>query len=372
MIKKSSHKLKLLFCVGYNGSHFGGFQKNVHSFSVEHSIERALHSIGLIHLSNFGHLRDSSWSRGSRTDKGVHAASNFFCCKCHIGLDFLRKESAQNEREVSKLFLRENLNWGEIVKRFNQAAGEELRAFGVWPVSQTFEVHARASSRRYEYLFPAWVLTKNSALSIDSAASAKGEEEKTTLSEGKGEKQAEFQTSSPSLDQKLAEFQKILDKFKGTHYFHNYTTKNIRRARECSQTILDISCAKQTIKEKEFVSVRIHGKTFIYHQIRKMIGAAIYAYINSKPEEYIPETLSEDTFVGLWTAPAEGLILDSISFDRYNRQSDIGVQIALSEGQLKEMGAFKEKLLEWFCDYEQENQRFAGWLKGSLTSIPQQ
>jgi tRNA pseudouridine38-40 synthase len=53
---------------------------------------KALHESELISLTNFEDLKKSGWSRGARTDKGVHALLNGVSAKLSISTKYLIKD----------------------------------------------------------------------------------------------------------------------------------------------------------------------------------------------------------------------------------------------------------------------------------------
>lgn len=52
----------------------------------------------------------------------------------------------------------------------------------------------------------------------------------------------------------------------------------------------------------------IHGQSFIYHQIRKMIGVIIQVFLFSEPEGFIENTFFNN-ILRILLAPPEGLYL---------------------------------------------------------------
>ena len=88
-MSKKEFKVKVAILFGYNGQGFHGLQKAKNVPTVESHLEEALHSAGFITDRNFGNLKKSGWSRGSRTDKGVHAAVNCISCKLSIPVSYV-------------------------------------------------------------------------------------------------------------------------------------------------------------------------------------------------------------------------------------------------------------------------------------------
>ena len=69
-------KIKVALVLGYNGSRFGGLQRNPGQFTIEDVVEEAVYKVGGIADSNYRDFHKISWTRAARTDKGVHATGN--------------------------------------------------------------------------------------------------------------------------------------------------------------------------------------------------------------------------------------------------------------------------------------------------------
>lgn len=79
-----------MIVIGYNGSDFQGsqFQKETKN-TIEYELEESLLTSGLLHKSMYHNPRKSGWSRGSRTDKGVHALGNVITVKLDIPIKYV-------------------------------------------------------------------------------------------------------------------------------------------------------------------------------------------------------------------------------------------------------------------------------------------
>lgn len=66
---------------------------------------------------------------------------------------------------------------------------------------------------------------------------------------------------------------------------------------------------KPTINQ--YVRIRIHGQSFIYHQIRKMIGSMIQIFHEGHDETFIDNTFTQNK-TPVWLAPSQGLLLDRV------------------------------------------------------------
>jgi tRNA pseudouridine38-40 synthase len=55
--------------------------------AIENILEKAIYEAGGISKHNFGDINKIKWSRGSRTDKGVHALKNVVSYKMMLNLE---------------------------------------------------------------------------------------------------------------------------------------------------------------------------------------------------------------------------------------------------------------------------------------------
>lgn len=82
--------------------------------------------------------------------------------------------------------------------------------------------------------------------------------------------------------------------------------------------MIDISVAEPEVYgDIEWISVKIHGQSFMLHQIRKMISMAILVARTGTPPDVIPKSF-ENVKVVIPKAPALGLLLEQPRFGSYN------------------------------------------------------
>lgn len=122
---------------------------------------------------------------------------------------------------------------------------------------------------------------------------------------------------------RLARVRSVLSLFVGSHNYHNYTIQ--KRFQDPS--------AKRVIKSfvvhndaplvapgggEEWLSLKVHGQSFMMHQIRKMVGMAALVVRCG-----CPETRLQDSYLGsrisIPKAPGLGLLLERPVFDVYNK-----------------------------------------------------
>lgn len=210
-----------------------------------------------------------------------------------------------------------------------------------------------------------------------------------------------------SIEQ-LHEMAKILSEFEGTHYFHNFTrsskTEKDKNADYYQRFIKSMRLDDVfTFKGAEFVQIEIKGQSFIYNQIRKMIGFFISKFRalgkrdenfhqncveicqnsdennekstekdgnstkNSKDNNNLAkniknlaencEIFKKDNKVQIPCAPSLGLFLKETSFyDRKKRK-------VVDFGQKDEIYAFIEKrIIPEICENELSKNCFEEWL----------
>ena len=71
-----------------------------------------------------------------------------------------------------------------------------------------------------------------------------------------------------------------------------------------------------------------HGQSFIYNQIRKMVGMIVALFQNDLTTEFLKNSFNQNSF-HVWLAPSEGLLLHSIELKGYNNKKDIPEKVEL-------------------------------------------
>mmetsp|Transcript_8128 Transcript_8128/g.9318 ORF Transcript_8128/g.9318 Transcript_8128/m.9318 type:complete len:380 (+) Transcript_8128:243-1382(+) len=283
------------------------------------------------------------WKPASRTDKGVHAVG------CAISLS-LRLNDDDFENSDDMQFLS-----ASTIQKINSYLPKDVQVFSGQRIHPTFDAQLHCSIRIYEYLIP-----------------------KGMLPEG-------F-----DFDQ----FQSCLHKFQGVHNFHNFGKYAIGKLkpRKVSElwnrisveealatqgaAVADLgrltnsdqyrrivySCDVEA--DSEFLQIKIIGKSFLYNQIRRMVGAALLVGSYDMPLSIITAALESPFDLPVKpVAPACGLLLlESIPYRhrKYRFEKDI----VISPSVRKEMNSFRQKLQSRIRDsFSKEDSKLDTWFR---------
>ncbi len=253
-----------------------------------------------------------SWSRCSRTDRGVHAMRNVvsFCAR------------------INRLEFDEFRQAHQLASRLNEVLPEDIRILSVFRAPMSFAARAAPFGRFYNYFVPLWALTG-------------GHDERSSAA--------------------LEAFRVAINQFEGTHYFHNFTTPKLRSAHVCrraSGVVFDSDSShdgeqvvhddfvrfddsafvdeshwefKPQLQRTVFhasvsdpeciqsgsppvVRVKLFGNSFMMHQIRFMMGISIGIAAGVYPPDFIQKALVLPRFPMLPLAPAELLLQTDVKF----------------------------------------------------------
>jgi tRNA pseudouridine38-40 synthase len=162
---------------------------------------------------------------------------------------------------------------------------------------------------------------------------------------------------SPSRIEKL---QEALTLYQGTHIFHNYTINKTFKDPSSQRHIKSFVVNPKAIqiRDTEWLSIKVHGQSFMMHQIRKMIAMAVMVTRCGAPTELITESYGPRR-ISIPKAPGLGLMLERPMFEEFNKRAekDYGrepVDFSKYEDQIQE---FKDKEIyrRMFEAEEQEN-----------------
>lgn len=118
---------------------------------------------------------------------------------------------------------------------------------------------------------------------------------------------------------RIARLQEALTSYVGTRNFHNYTILKTFRDPSSKRNIKSfvVNPEPQIINDTEWLSMKVHGQSFMMHQIRKMVGMASLVVRCGTPISRIQESYGENK-MSIPKVPGLGLLLERPVFDSYN------------------------------------------------------
>ncbi|PHH75944.1 hypothetical protein CDD82_4207 [Ophiocordyceps australis] len=122
--------------------------------------------------------------------------------------------------------------------------------------------------------------------------------------------------------QRLEQLQQALDKYVGTHNFHNYTVQKPFTDSSAKRHIksFQVDAKPLIIGDTEWLSLKVHGQSFMMHQIRKMVGMVALLVRCASPLDRIDESYA-NVKIAIPKAPSLGLLLERPVFTNYNRRA---------------------------------------------------
>ena len=118
---------------------------------------------------------------------------------------------------------------------------------------------------------------------------------------------------------RLTRIKSSLTYFVGTHNFHNYTIQKSYNDPSAKRVIKSFSVSETPIliNDTEWLSLKIHGQSFMMHQIRKMVSMVALLVRCGCHERRLEESFQAERLV-IPKAPGSGLLLERPVFDSYN------------------------------------------------------
>lgn len=249
----------------------------------------------------------------SRTDKGVHASLSAVSIKADILPEFISQPDSSGDQDgkKNKTDLMHCIDHKKIIDKINECLVQEsepIRVFGIRLLKKKYNLRKRVYERTYNYFVP---------LSMFSV-----------VTDNKG-------GSLPvqvSRDQIIGLLNKVMPRFVGVNAYHSYT--NLRmlgqikikfdpagilppKADQLSRNIREFSAA-DLVQNEHWIRIRIQGASFLYNQIRCMIGALVqgHFYFGCDAEkilQFVDSTFKQR--VQVWRVPGEGLYLEGFDGD---------------------------------------------------------
>ena len=364
-------KRKVALFVGYDGTSYRGLQQQPsqqhiqfedgRQHTVEDVLEEAIYRSGGILESNRGMLGKINWSRSSRTDKRVHSLSTVISMKLECNADFFETEP----------------DGGSIARGINEHLPPEVRVFAVQRVVKSFDARRECIRRHYDYYLPlsflelmmtrgkselgveevldrlrgAWKsyaghhafhnftkrrLYRPSAQKRNESESESEGEDAADSGNGPTERPSNkevFNTRVPNVEPRTSNAEgtssiAALPRVKGTINFEwkEERDENDPIVRSHYRYIEECDCSEPIMLGNhdgvECVKLTVSGASFMLHQIRHMVGAAVLVALDKMPQELLSASMAPPVRMNLPLAPPGTLVLRGADFGTFRKSYD--------------------------------------------------
>ncbi|KAG7590305.1 Pseudouridine synthase I TruA alpha/beta domain [Arabidopsis suecica] len=350
-----TERQKIAIIFAFCGVGYQGMQKNPGAKTIEGELEEALFHAGAVPESIRGKPKLYDFARSARTDKGVSAVGQV----------------------VSGRF---NVDPPGFVDRLNSNLPNQIRIFGYKHVTPSFSSKKFCDRRRYVYLLPVFALDPISHRDRETVMASLGPGEEYVkcfecsergrkipglVGNWKGTnfvtKSLDFQSDILSIngqgnvmaatkskfcygEKEKERFNRILSCYVGSYNFHNFTTRTKADDPAANRQIISFTANSViNLDGIDFIKCEVVGKSFMLHQIRKMMGLAVAIMRNCASESLIQTAFSKDVNLTVPMAPEVGLYLDECFFTSYNEKFEDSHEEVSMEAYKEEAEAFKLK-----------------------------
>jgi tRNA pseudouridine38-40 synthase len=121
---------------------------------------------------------------------------------------------------------------------------------------------------------------------------------------------------------RIEKLQQALDLYLGTRNYHNYTIMKSHKDPSAKRHIksFQVNATPITIRDTQWLSLKVHGQSFMMHQIRKMVAMAVMVVRCGAPLATITESYGPRR-ISIPKAPGLGLMLERPMFTEYNKKA---------------------------------------------------
>jgi tRNA pseudouridine38-40 synthase len=192
-----------------------------------------------------------------------------------------------------KLHKLKDISEDDMKKMINEELPKDIKVFRIIEVSRSYDAKDTNNFREYHYILPSFILEPKSL----------SKENNKSIDDYIGNYEYKLPVE---YHDKIKELCKL---FRLTHKFNNYTKKIPFTDPSASRHIYEFTCS-ELVEYKNFQAVKfkIVGQSFLYNQIRKMVGMIADVCRDSKDASYIENSFCSNR-VDIPKAPAEGLYL---------------------------------------------------------------
>ncbi|KAG8531484.1 uncharacterized protein KY384_003113 [Bacidia gigantensis] len=166
---------------------------------------------------------------------------------------------------------------------------------------------------------------------------------------------------------RIAKIRSTLSRYVGSHRFHNYTVDKTARDPSAVRIIKSFTVDSDPIiiGGTEWLSLKVHGQSFMMHQIRKMVSAVALVVRCGCHEGRIQDTYLPDK-LSIPKAPSLGLLLERPVFDKQNeKMTEYGRGSVDFEKYKVEMAEFKQReIYDRIFQVEEREGMFLAYFAG--------
>ncbi|KAL8410277.1 hypothetical protein RB596_000106 [Gaeumannomyces avenae] len=124
-------------------------------------------------------------------------------------------------------------------------------------------------------------------------------------------------------EERLSQLQGALDCYIGTNNFHNYTILKKFSDSSAKRHIKSFVVNRQPIQigDTQWLSLKVHGQSFMMHQIRKMVAMAVLLVRSGAPPADRIKASYGPKRISIPKAPGLGLLLERPVFENYSKRA---------------------------------------------------
>lgn len=167
--------------------------------------------------------------------------------------------------------------------------------------------------------------------------------------------------------ERLARVFSALTRYEGTHKYHNYTVDKSFKDSSATRIIKSFVVGEKPIiiNNTEWLSLKVHGQSFMMHQIRKMVSMVALLVRCGCHEGRLQDSW-EAHRISIPKAPSLGLLLERPVFDAYNERLEQFGREKIDFGRYEEaMEEFKQReIYERIFREEERGDVFHGFFVG--------
>ncbi|KAE8407658.1 pseudouridine synthase [Aspergillus pseudonomiae] len=173
---------------------------------------------------------------------------------------------------------------------------------------------------------------------------------------------------------RVVRLQEALDKYVGTKNFYNYTIQKLFKDPSAKRHIKSFNVDPNPIiiNGTEWLSLKVHGQSFMMHQIRKMVAmATLMVRCGCDPKRIVDSY--GPTKIPIPKAPGLGLLLERPIFNGYSKKAqELGKKPIDFQEYATEMNEFKQReIYDRIFREEEETNAFASFFN-HIDHFPQE